>query len=96
MQRDRHTRLESFSARESDPLELDDHERYSQRHSVASPAKPRNLTLQIAFGIWLGGTALMVTAWVLGLVLPHLPMVGLPSIGAAAQQEVPLHPAPRK
>ncbi|WP_437884074.1 hypothetical protein [Pseudomonas sp. LRF_L74] len=95
MQRDRHTRLESFSARERDPLELDDDTPYPQRQHSTSSTRPRNLTLQIAAGIWLGGTALLITAWALCLVLPHIPVIGTPNIGAM-QQETPQKPQPRR
>ncbi|WP_177412156.1 hypothetical protein [Pseudomonas cavernae] len=69
MERDKRTRLESFSAREDDRLATDD-ELYDYRQPAPQrQARPRHLVLQIALGVWLGGMALMLTWLLLSLLL---------------------------
>lgn len=77
MTRDRRTRLESFSARESEAGDFDDLDDFRPAPS-ARPAKPRSLVLQVALGVWLGGMALGLTWWLISLML----FGGAASLGA--------------
>lgn len=63
-------RLEGFSARE-DGLEDFDLEIDQPRFTERQQSRTGSLVLQIALGIWLGGTALMLTWYGLSLVLPE-------------------------
>ncbi len=67
---DKRTRLESFSAREDDLRESD--ELYGIGQTGRHQPRQRNLALQIALGIWLGGTALMITWFILTLLFANL------------------------
>ncbi|WP_177412465.1 hypothetical protein [Pseudomonas cavernicola] len=70
MKMDKRTRLESFSAREDDLREPD--ELYGIDQTSRHQPRQRNLALQIALGIWLGGTALMITWFILSLLFANL------------------------
>ncbi|WP_178084165.1 hypothetical protein [Pseudomonas sp. 2FG] len=67
---DKRTRLESFSAREDDLREPD--ELYGIGQASRHQPRQRNLALQVALGIWLGGTALMITWFILSLLFANL------------------------
>ncbi|UVE17005.1 hypothetical protein NVV93_15620 [Pseudomonas sp. LS44] len=99
MERDKRTRLESFSAREGESMGMDELDDYRQPE-VRRPARQRSLTLQIALGIWLGGVGLMLTWFLFNLLLATftVKLIGesfSPKLGSAIPQSLQIDSSKR-